>query len=155
MITLAIDPGVHKHACALFVGTHLAEVGWNLRYDNVQSVAIEKPQFDGRPATALIDLAWAGALFAGSFGVPVRAFEPREWKKSVPKPIHHGRIWDALTNQEIDLLPDDTLGRLHAARAKLAKRPGKPGAYYYGNWEWHNILDAIGIGLYAVGRRFQ
>lgn len=56
---------------------------------------------------------------------PIRArFAPSTWKGNVPKEQHHARVRKALTLGETQVIRDTT----------------------------HDTLDAIGIGLYALGR---
>lgn len=62
----------------------------------------------------------------------VRLVKPAEWKGQVPKTIHAKRILDRLNPRETELF----LRRVD----KVA--PSKR----------HNVIDAIGIGLWAIGR---
>jgi hypothetical protein len=54
-------------------------------------------------------------------------YKPREWKGTAPKEVMGARILERLTPEERPLIPD--VGSLT-----------------------HNIIDAVGIGLFAVGR---
>ena len=54
---------------------------------------------------------------------------PSTWKGNVPKGIHHRRVWDALTEDERTLL-------------------GPPEGPSYD----HNEYDAVGLGLWFLGR---
>lgn len=58
----------------------------------------------------------------------VRRLKPYEWKGGLTKERHHPRILDALKPAERNLIP------------RLAE------------YKLHNVIDAIGIGLYALGR---
>lgn len=86
------------------------------------------------PAADLIDLA---VLVGDLRGLYRRhAFEtvlvkPRTWKGTTPKAIHHKRLLAALASEERDRLP-------LRPRAK--------------NYD-HNMLDAIGIGLWQLTRK--
>lgn len=68
-------------------------------------------------------------------GVPVSFVEPSKWKGQVPKDVHHARVWAALAPAEQAIVDA-------AVRARPASKR-------------HNILDAVGLGLWAgkrVGR---
>lgn len=126
------------------------------------AVVWESPQVDARTRVstpAVVRLAAVGGvlagLYAGANGGKVEAVTPSIWKGTAPKPVHHSRMWRALTAAEQRLLGgEDTLTRIHAARRAGAKdRWGKPGgAYYPTSWWTHNLLDAVGIGLWRLGR---
>jgi hypothetical protein len=81
----------------------------------------------------LIDLAVRVGELKNHFtekGATVQLVYPRTWKGTVPKVIHNKRVLRMLTKQEIDLLPK------------------RPRAKDYD----HNMLDAIGLGLWKLGR---
>lgn len=59
---------------------------------------------------------------------------PAAWKAQVPKPIHHGRILSVLTIAERASLP--------------TCKVSKTNPHGYDN----NMLDAIGLGLFYLGR---
>ncbi len=85
------------------------------------------------PPADLIDLAVLVGDLRGFYyraGVEVRLVTPRNWKGTVPKPIHNKRTLAALTPEE---------------RALLPKRPR---ARDYD----HNMLDAVGLGLWGTKR---
>jgi hypothetical protein len=75
----------------------------------------------------------AAGQYARPYGVEPEYVEPHAWKGSVDKNTHHARIWAKLK-------PDEQAIVSAAARGIA---PSKR----------HNILDAVGIGLFAVGRR--
>lgn len=157
MTVLSVDPGVHKQACAEW-GTGLIRVGYDLRPDEVDLVVVERPVIRGNATPNpqdIVDLAWAGAGFARSFGVRVVEYTPTEWKGSKPKPMHHSLCMKRglLTTRELGTLAMALPGfdaEIDKAVQKGA-RDGwkKPGAYYYGKWEGHNLLDAVFLGAYA------
>lgn len=168
---VAIDPGTPECAVAFFQRRLLTgvfvehECEGIAGEDRAGAGVCELPQVDGRgvPAQGLIKLAAAGALCAGRLSSgPVQFVTPTEWKGQQKKPIHHGRMWLALTVEERILL-----GGLHTLHAiELAKRRGaadgwrKPSQNYYRAQELatdglridHNILDAVALGLWALGR---
>ena len=63
----------------------------------------------------------------------VTAVKPREWKGQAPKAVDHNRTRRILTIEELDVLIAE-MGR-------------------YRKSEQHNIMDAVGIGLWKLGRR--
>lgn len=81
----------------------------------------------GNNADLLYLTCVAGAL-AAWHGEQVRAVHPDAWKGQVPKTVMAGRI-------RMRLQPDE-VARIRPCAASLE----------------HNVLDAIGIGLWAVGR---
>lgn len=162
---IAVDPGVKAGcACALFVRGVLiwaqflrpgVPYGGPLKPGLIDFVIVERPQVDGRSMVArpkdLMDLSWAGAAVAYAFGASVWEVEPREWKSEVPKPVHHGRIWESLSHVERLILPPDTFAQIEGAKRKGAlDRWQRPGVEYYPRaWTGHNLLDAAGLGVYA------
>lgn len=170
---LAIDPGAKLCACAGFDDSRLV---WSFDaspfvYSGVRapSVVWEIPQADGRstPADDLIALTHAGATLAAWswYGPPgeITAVQPRTWKGSVPKPVHHSRMWAALDAAErVDLGGLRTKAAIESACQRGgADRWKKPGAKYYRASEYatvrgeritHDRLDAAALGLYALGR---
>ena len=94
------------------------------------AVVIEKPviyreESKGDPnglITLAIRAGEIGGLFRGS--AKVEYIRPSTWKGSTPKPINHARTMAKLKDLEKDRLP------------KLAKSNA------------HNMLDAIGLGLW-------
>lgn len=137
MLILAIDPGnvsgwAMSHAGAM-VGCGVAkaptwaisEIG-NWEFD---LLVVERPQVypdDREKANNLITLAMTAGRFLERYRAKrVLTPHPREWKGSVPKPIHNRRTIAKLTQRESGMLP------------------GAPD---------HNMLDAIGLLLWAIKR---
>jgi hypothetical protein len=79
----------------------------------------------------LIDLA-AVAGACGAAG-PVEFVHPATWKGQTPKPISHHRVRKALTAEERAVLEQALEGIPESLQ--------------------HNVLDAVGIGLWRRGRR--
>lgn len=166
---IAIDPGVHSMAIAVFEEGGILLDAWNEESKSVfltsvkLSVAEQVERWGSppvrlinrlqRPANLdrivgerqvvypgakgmktnpndLLDLATCSGAFYGALCVEMRAnltlVEPAEWKAQVPKNITRERI------------------------EKLLRFTEK-GAIKKGG-EMHNVYDAIGIGLYALGR---
>lgn len=68
-----------------------------------------------------------------SMGCRVEYVEPRQWKGTVPKPVHNRRTIGLLTPGELAILPK------------------RPRAKDYD----HNMLDAIGLGLWKLKRTLR
>lgn len=169
-VSLYIDPGVHQCAVSTYVGGLLSNYGMYdfgsvhlvapVRGRRVSLIVVERPEYQGqrgRPKD-IIDLAWAGARMAYALSsllsAPVRELPPSRWKGTVPKPQHHARLWDVLTPGERVILGGaKTLSVINRAVAKgIATRWSKPGASYYGANKIHNILDAVALGCFDLGR---
>jgi hypothetical protein len=164
----AIDPGnaaAKDRVCyvARFDARELLDVkaltwrdiqAWALEPADRRTVAVEKPQQDGRsravPPKVLIDLAWNGALVAAALRPSeLVTYTPTEWKGSVSKPVHHLRIWAELSEFERKAFPADTEERIRKGAEATARNAGKLTAYAF---EAHNLLDAAGLGLFHLGR---
>jgi len=145
---LSIDPGVKTVAWALFRKGYLVDVqlsraksleeqiGGLQLPEAVAKVVIEVPQvYASSPrAEDLIRLAMvAGACLkeAGRYGHEIEALlvKPHAWKGTVPKDIHNKRVLKRLDRQERSLVEDVNPKSLR-----------------------HNAIDAVGIGLWALGR---
>jgi hypothetical protein len=151
---LALDPGFRKKrrnlGCALFeaeelsfagvVGEihHVPWIGYAPQHLRSRSRAvIEMPRWYPREheidINDILDLACLVGRLQGRLeekGVDVELVYPRTWKGTVPKDIHNKRVLAALSKEE------------------LAKLPKRPRAKDYD----HNMLDAVGIGLWKLGR---
>lgn len=166
LLTVAIDPGKHGCGVAEFIGTELVKAcylkngdgeGWFLRpggtaagadfdSDLVNAVAfiLEKPQiYRTRKMKGdqndLVDISVAGGFLlgqlhvqatgiVGSDRVTVEKITPSVWKKQLKKEIAHERINKKLTAQE--------KSAFNKTEESLM----------------HNVWDAVGIGLWGVGR---
>lgn len=142
MKLFSFDPGVHQVACAEWSGDELRHVTL-LTFETVfeltkfreanlfdaARVVIECPQVYARgkgDPNDLIDLARVvGALETLSRDCVV--VRPRTWKGTLPKKIHHERVLKELTTEERAVL---------GTKKKID----------------HNILDAVGLGLWALKR---
>lgn len=164
---LAIDPGAKQCACAYFDRGSLTHYEFTLYPGgaDLDWVVVERMQADER--TRGIDLrnlldcqfngARAAAFAAGQAGRSMRVadFTPTQWKGSESKPIHHARAWDVLHADERRVLGGSrTYAVIDAAVEKGAlSRWSRPGADYYPRgFELHNILDAVCLGLFHMGR---
>ena len=137
---LAIDPG-QTAGWAEFEDGKLERAGagtkkFVLDFGSwVENVVIEKPCWYGRDnkvdVNDLIDLAiFVGEVKQKYRQSVVELVMPVTWKGTVPKKIHNQRVIDVLSEKERALLPF------------------RPRAKDYD----HNMLDAVGIGLWKLGR---
>ncbi len=100
--------------------------------------AVEHMQYRPTDSTPqdLIDVQAVGCAVAGLLADSVRLIKPSEWKGTVPKPIHHARLVGVLSAEERAVLGDV------AERALRRSTRGHD----------KEVLDAVGIGLYDLGR---
>lgn len=131
------------------------------------------------PPAILMDLAWQAALVVGGFaarGAEIVEYYPDDWKagaradgkhvSGLPKAIHHANMIETggLTADELQAIAaggacggvsgDAIASEVFAARKKGALcrwRPHKNG-HYSEKSRTPDVLDAIGIGLYHIGR---
>ena len=153
---ICVDPGSRKAGVALFETTGRLTAAWLATGDNwketaddvrfgmpvsavrVSQVVVEKMQWypeNPVPVEDLIILSLmagrVGGLFASSVLVDGNhEYLPRTWKKQVPKKIMIERIKAKLSKDE-------------HSRVKLPKDKKQQ----------LDVYDAIGIGLWALGRR--
>lgn len=154
-MVLAIDPGTKGIGWARFTpagtlteaglarttarGLHLAAISLSYQIPKDPEVYVEEMTYrpgDRRSVPRdLLRVQWIGAAVASavsSAGIPIPV-TPAKWKGQVPKVIHHPRIVKALTAGEVECMDRGLADVPEGLR--------------------HNVLDAIGIGLWAVGRR--
>lgn len=184
--TLYLDPGVQKHASALFIAGLLFEVSLDSPAAYLEPLSagsgiglselvIEKPQIypgsDEKDPNDCLDVFGAARLAEGGIrarGGPAAQYVlPREWKGQIDKPPHHARIWMALSAGERTAfarsadqyikrnkvektwpLEEFIAHKIDHACALLAQH-GEVRQY---SWQAHNLLDAVGIGLWHLGR---
>ena len=145
---LAIDPGAHQGWALFNIKTHrLVHCGLGIvdhrDFRNVVDLdrcVIERPTLykggKARPAdviTLALRAGEAAGLVRAAWGVDAEYVEPRSWKGQVPKAEHNARTWA--------LLKDDEKDQVTVCLKGIA--PSKR----------NNVLDAIGLGLWAVGRQ--
>lgn len=180
MNIVTIDPGYAKRskgcACSLFLTDQLVATWFercpadprrlsrgDVMLHGIDRVIVERPQQDDRtrgiPPEVIANLAWEGgtlgAMYAGHYGAELVGRTPTEWKGSIQKPVHHGRLWAVLDDRERELLGGAaTLAVIEAAKERGAlerwKRHGVE--YYPSGWEMHNLLDAVALGAREMGR---
>lgn len=156
--TVCVDPGLRGCGVAIFENAHLIHaayvkspeqkergpVAWRAMagavFEYVEewlpagTLVIEVPQVyrgaqqKGDPDDLLQLVGVEGWL--GGLLMPARVvgYRPREWKGQIPKDVHNRRVEKALETYE------------------LAQFAGCP-AYLK-----HNVLDAVGLGLFHLGR---
>lgn len=133
---LAIDPG-NDTGWALFENGMLIDAGLYFPpLDGaIMDLVIERPTIyprsKARPAD-IVTLAINAGMHAGraSSLTSIHWVEPRTWKGQVRKKIHHSRIVKLLSEDEKCVL------------RRLGVTEGKA----------HNVLDAVGLGLWKLGR---
>lgn len=151
MIVYAIDPGVKVIGISKFRTGRLIEVrmirakslekmishmrvGWLWDFDANHRVILEQPVVYDRRAwkgdpNDLVKVAIAGGAAAAALNGEVEFVTPQRWKGGVPKKIHQPRIMNELTESE----------------RRFVVGCGPKSLI-------HNVIDAVGIGLWAVGR---
>jgi len=179
VILLAVDPGLNGCGAALLHGDELAMAAYTkstasktddlgarvqrmaasvhlsvLRHrygGEISTVLVEWPRFyPGKHVSghALLSLAGvAGAIFGTFLGVERRTVEPPEWKGNLEPEAMIARIRGRLTPEERGVVV------LPAGSCAVCSRPEPP----FVDCEKpsclaHNVFDAVGIGLWAVGR---
>lgn len=173
-LLVAIDPGNAKRAgkvcyAAEFRGGVLFDTHqftretarlWRRRLavirQHIDTVAIEKPQQDGRRTTikTMIGLAWNGALVASALD-PEELIEmpPREWKGGINKHPHHLQIWRRLQVDEREVV-----GRIAGLSPEAVERVLRDASVKYvrtgkqTKHKFYDMLDAVGVGCVALGR---
>lgn len=90
-----------------------------------------RPGVEKSNPTDLIQVATLAGVLAGTVANQLRFVTPNAWKASVSKPIMDLRIRGFLTPEELSVIAS--------------------GEKVYGK-KFHNVMDAIGIGLFACGR---
>lgn len=135
---LTIDPG-NDTGWALWLDGGLVTCGLNAPPRAVSHVWIEDqaiiPRVTRRPQD-ILTLAQNAGRWAGryeAFGSHVQFIAPNVWKGGpVPKNISHPRIWAALRDAERSIVDEACRGMAPSKR--------------------HNVLDAVGIGLWVAKR---
>lgn len=170
---LYIDPGKHFHACALFRDLELQTVafvapetfannGCPFEPAALMHLVIEKPVLrgpNGKDPNDCLDVFGAAQLAAGVIryqGGPAALYViPEDWKGSFKKPPHHRKVWAELSPDEREVFArdaghevDEIRDKIEAACQRLA-RSRKVTGY---SWKAHNLLDAVGLGLWHLGR---
>jgi hypothetical protein len=143
MTLLAVDPGADAGWARYRDNGILEACGLNTHAmtQDITRCVIERPMIypGGRQKARpndIIKLAvrageWGGRVDA-HVGIQSEYVEPHKWKGTIAKDACHARIWATLT-------PDE---RTIVDKASTGVAPSKR----------HNILDAVGIGLWSVGR---
>ncbi len=176
ILRLYIDPGVNFHACALFDGLQLAQVALIapdafLAYPHahqLHELVIEKmevyPGAQQEDPNDLIDVhgaAKTAEAFIRARGGPVAVWpKPKDWKGQIKKWQHHARVWSVLSPAERETFARDSGHTVDAVGKKIdeacerwaqgdVNRRGKVRGY---EWSAHNLLDAVGLGLWHLGR---
>jgi hypothetical protein len=131
---LAIDPGTHT-GWALFGGRNqLIACGLgDPPVERAVSVVIEIPQIYPQhpvPPNDLITLAFLAGRYVGRATCEVSTVFPHQWKGNLSKENCAARVRFRLSPEEKEVVD-------------VLDIPAK---------QLHNVMDAIGIGLFALGR---
>lgn len=150
---LAIDPGLRVLGAALFIKGKLAQAhviknpcktergpkAWVAMANavitevgrQVDDCVVELMQLYAKGKAKPDDLMQlygvAGAIVHASNASYYEGYLPKEWKSNVPKNIHNKRVLEKLEGRELHCLPPDSSFL-------------------------HNAIDAVGIGLFYLGR---
>ena len=163
---LAIDPGLDV-GWALFLDTgRLLACGLGdprihelHKASEIRDVIIEHPFVYPRGQTkdpnAIVKLAIGAGEWAGTYRqwAQIEYVLPWQWKGSVPKVIHHERLLAILSTDELEVFKKGTktYTKMHVSASSVkdgyAPAPRKMPAS-----KKHNVLDAIGLGLFFLGR---
>lgn len=153
---ISVDPGVKISAMAGWFDGVLVTVGWRppvSARDLVIEVPVIRPRRKG-DSQDILDLMRVVERWA-SKAVNVVEVKPEIWKGQTPKPIHHRRLFEALTPTERAVLADASGRTVEDVRGYITKacqilaRTGVVARY---SRKDHNLFDAVGIGLWYLGR---
>jgi len=151
---IAIDPDTRKcgyahfnlrtlvHACAV----DMEDLALRLQYHKPSLVVCEMPQQYGRVGDQRDFLALARVVgnieqACVMLKIPFEAVTPQQWKGQTPKNVCTLRTWEKL----------DRVERAGVEIPKTAQRTLERGNGVKSG-EGSDVLDAIGIGLWRVGR---
>ena len=133
---ISADPGVHGSGIAVWSNNTLVDVDYSKPTGYYSDdLVIECPQIypgirsKGNPNN-LIAVAFEAGRISGLVRGTVRVVKPKEWKGSIKKEVMLKRILGRLTEPELALIKAINLPKSTE----------------------HNVVDAIGIGLFALGR---
>jgi len=162
MKIVACDPGVKESAFAHFEGRRLVKCysAKSVKIRAADFALIEMPRVypgngKGDP-NHLVDLAAVAGGVQKELemkGARAEYVHPQKWKGHLKKPPHHARVWLQMSDQDREILaraagytPREVKEKIHAACMRLA-HSGRVSGY---SWKAHNLLDAVGLGLYAI-----
>lgn len=143
---LAIDPGCDTGWALFDSARRLTACGLGdprpvvAIYGNPDRVLIESPFLRPRGEknpNAILKLARNAGEWGGRFG-DVEYLTPNDWKGCLRKETSHARLWTKLDDKEKSVV--DRAFKTHPGRDGMAAS------------KRHNVLDAIGIGLFGVHR---
>lgn len=130
---LAIDPGT-RTGWAVFAGAKLLACGLgDPPTEGADRIVIEIPQVYPAhpvPPNDLITLAFLAGRYAGRATCEVSTVFPHQWKGNLSKEVCAARVRFRLSPEEKKVVDE-------------IRVPVK---------QLHNVMDAIGIGLFALGR---
>jgi hypothetical protein len=163
---LTIDPGVHGCGWAFWREKTLIQVGYTPEqfFRGVVGpgrAIIERPiiypRITEKKPNDLLDLrevvGWVRCALELQ-GWTVETIFPADWKGQQKKPPNHLKVWSYLTIAE-----RLTFARGVGSTSAAVEDKIEEAAEYYAktrkvrgySWQAHNVLDAVGIGLNALG----
>lgn len=159
----SIDPGKHVSAVAIWL-TDESGLPSSLHsvalYQQPESLGIAVDlEFPDRlsPGTRLEDLLDLTAAAGGweAANRVCRRVKPSAWNGAQKKPITHRKVWRALNGLERGQVARSIGMSELAIENKIVEacdRLGRTGKVTRYSWQAHNLLDAVGIGLWVAGR---
>ena len=112
------------------IDAHARALGIGADRAVVEEMEIRPGRVESQPAD-LLRVQAVGCAVAGLVALRVSLLPPSRWKGSIPKRVHHVRIRSALSGNEREIVDRAAAGA--GAHAK-------------------EVLDAVGLGLYALRR---
>lgn len=171
-LRLYIDPGKHFHALAHFENGLLTWASFEsvdtcgrdyASLKTLDSLVVEKPQIypgsDEKDPNDCLEVYGSARLTEGFIrarGGPAAFYvTPKDWKGSFKKPPHHRQVWANLTPAERETFARDAghevdfIGKKIEKACETLARTRKVSGY---SWKAHNLLDAVGLGLWHLCR---
>lgn len=171
---MAIDPGINGCGAAFYVDGALASAQYvknslDRRSDSSRRVlymamevcartvgtpdrlVVERPRVYLKSRTNpdnIMVLAEVGACVSGILGVPAETVRPSDWKGNISPEECTRRVRSRLTDEEFKAIE---LPKNSCAVCRM-KDPGLKDCLKPHSCLAHNVYDAIGIGLFSLGR---
>lgn len=161
---IGIDPGANKCAFALGDDGTLIACGSGTPQEilhrippfaRIHFAVIEKPriypEISQKDKNDLIPVAIAAGECGGrleALGCEVAYVEPKTWKGTFKKPVHHARVWKKMNDAERAIFANAVGYSISAINHKLRDAvdalalTGKATKY---SWDAHNTFDAVGL----------
>jgi len=154
---ISVDPGTKVSAAARWADGELQSVWWAPIPIDSGNLVIEVPvlrPYGKADPQDILDLMRVVEKWAGQAGRIVE-IKPETWKGQTPKPIHHRRILEALTPVEREVFAmacGHTVEDIRAYVRRACETLARLGVVARYSRKSHNLFDAVGIGLWYLGR---